>query len=274
MAEQPLLPGRHEGSENKSLSHWRMQDATSFQLEKRSMTVKTDLDGTIQKTADECETLGADAHAIQLNLRDPEQIEAAVDEAINVFDEVDIVINNASAIQLASVEELPKNRFDLLTEVNVRGTYLTSHAFIPHLKEIGGGHILTNAPPISMDRASGKTAYAWSKMGMAFVTLSLAEELDGYGIAANTFWPVTIIDTRASRYFGIGTEDDWRTPEILSDTVLELLRRDPEEFSGHAVYDETILREIGIEDFSEYNVTAGDPEPLSARMFDPEYERP
>lgn len=187
---------------------------------------------------------GADAHAIQLNLRDPEQIEAAVDEAINVFDEVDIVINNASAIQLASVEELPKNRFDLLTEVNVRGTYLTSRAFIPHLKEIGGGHILTNAPPISMDRASGKTAYAWSKMGMAFVTLSLAGELDGYGIAANTFWPVTIIDTRASRYFGIGTEDDWRTPEILSDTVLELLRRDPEEFSGHAGYDETILQKL------------------------------
>lgn len=116
-----------------------------------------------------------------MDLRDPEQIEAAVDEAINVFDEVNIVINNASAIQLAFVEELPKNRFDLLTEVNVRGTYLTSRAFTPDLREIGSEHILTNAPLISMDRASGKAAYAWSKMRMAFVTLSLAGELNGYG---------------------------------------------------------------------------------------------
>lgn len=235
---------------------------------------QTDLEGTIHKTADKCETVGVDAHAIQLDIRHAEQIDAAVNEAVDVFDKVDIVINNASAIRLASVEELPQNRFDLLTEVNVRGTYLISRAFIPYLKQSGGGHILTNAPPLRIDRASGKAAYAWSKTGMTFVTLSLAEELDGYGIAANTFWPVTIIDTRASRYFEIGTEDDWRTPEIVSDTVLELLRRDPEKYSGHAVYDEQILRDAGIEDFSEYNVTPGNPEPLSARMFDPEYERP
>jgi citronellol/citronellal dehydrogenase len=234
----------------------------------------TDLEGTIHKTADECETHGVETHAIELDLRDAEQIQAAAEEAIDVFDEVDIVINNASAIQLAPVEELPDNRFDLLTEVNVRGTYLTCRAFIPHLKEIGGGHILTSAPPIQMDRAPGKAAYAWSKMGMTFVTLSLAEELESHGIAANAFWPVTIIDTRASRYFGLGTEDDWRTPKIVSDTVLELLRRDPREFTGHAVYDEEVLREAGVDDFAEYNVTDGDPEPTSARMFDPGYERP
>lgn len=209
-----------------------------------------------------------------MDLRDAEQIQGAVEEAIDVFGEVDIVINNASAIQLASVEELPGNRFDLLTEVNIRGTYLTSRAFVPHLKETGGGHILTSAPPICMDRAPRKAAYAWSKMGMTFITFSLAEELDDHGIAANAYWPVTIIATRASRYFEIGSEDDWRTPKILSDTVLELLRRDPEEFSGHAGYDEEILREAGVDDFSEYNVTDGDPEPESAWTFDPEYERP
>jgi NAD(P)-dependent dehydrogenase (short-subunit alcohol dehydrogenase family) len=233
----------------------------------------TDLDGTIHETAAACEDRGVDAHAIQLDVRDAEAVQAAADEAVDVFGEVDVVINNASAIQQAAIEDLPADRFDLLTEVNVRGTYLVSRAFLPHLREIGGGHILTNAPPIRMDRAPGKAAYAWSKLGMTFVTLSLAAELDD-SIAANAFWPVTLIETRATRYFGLGDEDDWRTPGIVADTVLELLDRDPAAFSGHAVYDEELLRAAGVEDFGRYNVTAGDPEPKAAWMFDSEYERP
>jgi NAD(P)-dependent dehydrogenase (short-subunit alcohol dehydrogenase family) len=228
----------------------------------------SELEGTIHKTVEACEDRGVEAHAIELDVRDAENVEAAVAEAIEVFDEVDIVINNASAIQLASVEDLPANRFDLLTEVNVRGTYLTSRAFIPHLREIGGGHVLTNAPPVSVDRSPGQTAYAWSKMGMTFVTLSLAGELEDDGIAANAFWPVTAIETRATRYFGMGTEDDWRSPEIVADAVLELLDRDPADFTGQAVYDEDVLREAGVSDFSEYNLTEGDPAPTSARMFE------
>ncbi|WP_254538228.1 SDR family oxidoreductase [Halomarina litorea] len=234
----------------------------------------SDLDGTIHKTAEACEDRGVDAHAIQVNLRDEQQVEAAVEEALDVFDEIPIVVNNASAIQLASVEDMPVDRFDLVTDVNVRGTYATSRAFVPHLKELGEGHILTNAPPVKMGSAPGKAAYSWSKMGMTFVTRSLAEELRGEGVAANAFWPVTAIDTRATRYFGLGTEDDWRKPEILSDTVMELLKRDPDEFTGNAVYDEEVLRAAGVEDFSEYNCTPGDPAPTSAQMFDPEFSRP
>ena len=233
----------------------------------------SDLEGTIHETAAACEERGVEALPIQLNLRDTEQVHDAVEEAIDVFDEVDIVVNNASAIQLASVEEMPASRFDLVTDVNVRGTYATSRAFVPHLKDIGGGHILTNAPPVKVSSAPGKAAYAWAKMGMTFVTLSLAQELSGDGVAANTFWPVTALDTRATRYFGLGTEEDWRTPDILAHTVLELLDRDPEAFSGHAVYDEDVLREVGVEDFSEYNCTPGDPAPTSAQLFDPEFQR-
>ena len=167
-----------------------------------------DLDGTIHETAAECEARGVASHAIQLDLRDAEAVAAAATEAIDVFGEVDIVINNASAIEIANVESMPANRFDLMTAVNIRGTYLTSRAFVPHLREIGSGRILTNAPPVAMDRGAGKAAYAWSKLGMTFVTLSLAGELEADGIAANAFWPVTAIDTRATRYFGMGTEDD------------------------------------------------------------------
>ncbi|SHH23153.1 hypothetical protein SAMN05443636_2112 [Halobaculum gomorrense] len=234
-----------------------------------------ELPGTIHTTAAQCEERGVDAHAIQLDVRDAEAVEAAAREAIDEFGEVDIVINNASAIQLATVADLPANRFDLLTDVNVRGTYLVSRAFLPHLREQDGGWILTNAPPVTVDRAPGKAAYAWSKLGMSFVTLSLAEELAGDGIGCNTFWPVTAVDTRATRYFGLGTEDDWRTPHVLADAVLSVLARDPAEYTGHSAYDEDLLRAAGATDadLSAYNLTDGDPAPTSARMFVPEYTR-
>jgi len=233
----------------------------------------SDLEGTIHKTAEACEEKGVDAHAIQLNVRDEENVQAAAQEAIDEFGKVDIVINNASAIQIANVEDLPANRFDLLAEVNVRGTYLVNRAFLPHLKQLDEGWILSNSPPIKIDRAAGSAAYAWSKLGMTFVTLSLDGELAGHDIGCNSVWPVTAIDTRATRYFGLGTEKDWRTPEVVSDAFLEVLRRDPTECSGNSFYTEELLREAGVDDFSGYKVVEdGDPGPMSARPFDPEYQ--
>jgi citronellol/citronellal dehydrogenase len=183
------------------------------------------------------------------------------------------VINNASAIQLANVADLPADRFDLLTDVNVRGTHLVAHAFADHLAELDEAWLLSNSPPIVTDRSPGKAPYAWSKLGMSFITLSLAEELASDDVGCNTFWPVTTIDTRATRYFGLGTEDDWRTTEVVSDAVLEILARDPAECTGNSFYDEDLLREAGVTDFSAYNVTEGDPAPMSARLFAPEFER-
>jgi len=233
-----------------------------------------DLEGSIEQTAREVEERGVEALPIQLDVRDADAVAAAAEHAIDHFGEVNIVINNASAIQLMTVEDLPPNRFDLMTEVNVRGTYLTSRAFIDHLKDVDDAWILTNAPKIEIDRSPGSAPYTWSKLGMSFITLSLAGELSGHDVGCNTFWPVTAIDTRATRHFGLGTEDDWRSPEIVSDTVLEILSRDPAEFTGNAVYDEELLREAGVEDFSQYNLTPGDPAPMSAQMTDPEYARP
>ena len=233
-----------------------------------------DLEGSIEETARQARDRGVEALPIQLDVRDEAAVEAAADRAIDEFGAVDVVINNASAIQLAAVEDLPPERFDLLTDVNVRGTYLTSRAFADHLREREEAWLLTNAPPVTVDRAPGSAPYSWSKLGMTFVTLSLSSELSGDDVGCNAFWPVTAIDTRATRYFGMGTEDDWRTPEIVSDAVLEILSRDPATFTGNAVYDEELLRDAGVEDFSTYNLTAGDPAPTSAQMFDPEYSRP
>jgi len=232
------------------------------------------MEGSIEQTAREVEQRGPEALPIQIDVRDQDVVEAAAEEAIDHFGEVNIVINNASAIQLMPTADLPPKRFDLMTDVNVRGTYLTSRTFIDHLKDAENAWILTNAPPITVDRMPGSAPYTWSKLGMTFITLSLAEELGGYDIGCNSFWPVTAIDTRATRYFGLGTEDDWRSPDILSDTVLEILDRDPASFTGNAVYDEDLLRDAGIDDFSEYNLTPGDPRPMSAQMADPDYSRP
>ncbi|QSW99885.1 SDR family oxidoreductase [Haloterrigena alkaliphila] len=232
-----------------------------------------DLEGTIEQTAREAEERGVDALPVQLDVRDPAAVEAAAERAIDEFGTVEIVINNASAIQIATVEDLPPKRFDLLTDVNVRGTYLVARAFADHLRDVEDAWLLANAPPVTIDRAPGSAPYAWSKLGMSFVTLSMAEELAADDVGCNAFWPVTAIDTRATRYFGMGTEDDWRTPEIVSDAVLEILSRDPAEFTGNAVYDEELLREAGVEDFSRYNLTEGDPDPRSAQLFDPDYRR-
>ena len=234
---------------------------------------ETELEGSIEQTAREVRERGPEALALELDLRDEGRVEAVVEEAIDRFGEVDIVINNASAIQLADIADLPADRFDLLTDVNVRGTHLVAHAFADHLAGLDGAWLLTNAPPVTTDRAPGKAPYAWSKLGMSFVTLSLAEELAGDDVGCNTFWPVTTIDTRATRYFGLGTEDDWRTPEVVSDAVLEILARDPAECTGESFYDEALLREAGVTDFSAYNLTEGDPAPMSARLFDPSFER-
>jgi NAD(P)-dependent dehydrogenase (short-subunit alcohol dehydrogenase family) len=233
----------------------------------------SDLEGTIHKTADAVRERGSESMAVQLDVRDADACEAAVEETVDRFGQLDLLVNNASAIQIASVEELPPKRFDLLMDVNARGTYAISRAAVPHLRD-GGGRIVTNAPPLTVDRAPGQAAYAYSKLGMTFLTLSLAEELSGSGVAASTVWPVTAIDTRATRYFGLGTEEDWRTPEVYCDAVLELLRREPESVTGEAFYDEELLREAGVEKFSRYAVVEGtDPGPTSARMFDPDFSR-
>ena len=234
---------------------------------------REDLPGTIHQTAEEVEELGAEALPIKLDVRHEEEAENVVDQTIDKWGKVDILINNAGAIQLTPVKETPPKRFDLLMDVNARGAYVMSYYCLEHMMERDYGHILMASPPIAIKKSPGKTAYALSKIGMTFTALSLAGEVYDYNIGVNSFWPVTAVDTRATRYFGLGTEDMWRTPEILSDTVESIVRQEPSDFSGNEVLDEPYLREHeGVEDFSKYNVVEGtEPPPLSATMFGIDY---
>ena len=233
-----------------------------------------DLEGTIEQTAREVRERGADAISIQLNVRDEDEVHEAVERTVDEFGSVDILVNNAGAIQLANVEDMPANRFDLMMDVNVRAAYVCTRAVLPYMREQEWGHVVMNSPPATMAPAPGKAAYALSKYGMSHVAQSLAGETRGDGVAVNSVWPVTAIDTRATRHFGLGTESDWRTPDVYVDAVLELLGRDPDDCTGNQFYDEDLLREAGVSDFSEYAVVEGtDPAPMSAQMFDASFTR-
>ena len=236
---------------------------------------REDREGTIHRTAEAVRDRGAESLAIQLDVRDEAQVHAAIDETVDRFGRLDVLVNNAGAIQMADVEDLPAKRFDLLMDVNARGAYVCSRAALPHLEADEGGHVLMASPPADVEATPGRAAYGLSKIGMTFLAKSLAGEVAGDGVGVNAIWPVTAIDTRATRHFGMGTEEDWRTPDVVADAVLEVVSRDPGACNGNAFYDEEVLREAGVADLSPYAVVEGaDPAPLSAWLFDPDYERP
>ena len=241
------------------------------------VTGKTDtphekLPGTIYTTAEEVEEAGAEALPLKVDVRYDDQIKDAIDQTVDKWGRLDILINNAGAINLKSVRETPPKRFDLLMGVNARAAYACSYYALPHMIEADYGHILMASPPITMHKAPGKAAYALSKLGMTFIAQSLAEEVSEHNIGVNAFWPVSAIETQATIQFNLGSEELWRKPEMLSDTVLPIVTRKPSECTGNAFYDEDVLREEGVEDFSKYNVVEGtNPPPLSAMMFDPEF---
>lgn len=241
----------------------------------KTVEPRDDLPGTIVETTEEIRERGGDSIWRQIDVRDEESVEAAIEDTVEEFGGIDFVVNNAGAIHMAPFEETPPERFDLLTGVNARGAYATTYAALPHLKESDHAHVLSFSPPVTDPGRPGMAAYAVSKYGMTVTMQSLAGELADDGVAANALWPVAAVESEATRHFGMGTEKDWRRPAIVCDAVEAVLRRDPSDCTGNAFYDEEILSAEGVEDFSQYNVVEdADPGPMSARLFDPDFERP
>jgi citronellol/citronellal dehydrogenase len=219
------------------------------------------LEGTIHTAAAEIEAAGGHALALQADVRFEEQIEAAVKQTVERFGGIDILVNNASAINLQPTEQLDAKRFDLMHSINVRGTLLVSKACIPYLKKSGNPHILNLSPPPDLDPAWFKDhlAYTLSKFGMSMIVLGLAEELRKYGIAANALWPQTTIATAAVQNLLGG---DWliqrsRKPDIVADAAYAIFSRSSKECTGNFFIDEDLLRAEGVTDFEKYAVTPG-----------------
>jgi citronellol/citronellal dehydrogenase len=221
------------------------------------------LPGTIHTAAEEIRAAGGTALPIQCDLRDEAQISEAVAQAAKEFGGIDILINNASAINLTRTEDTPAKRFDLMFDVNVRGTFLTSQAAIPFLRESADAgrnpHILNLSPPLSMKPIWFKNhvAYTMAKYGMSMCVLGMAEEFKRDGIAVNALWPRTAIDTAALQMIpGVDTAA-CRTPEILADTAHIILNRNSKECTGNFFVDDEVLAAEGITDLDKYSVVPG-----------------
>jgi citronellol/citronellal dehydrogenase len=212
------------------------------------------LPGTIFTAAEEIEAAGGEALPIVGDIRNEEAVAEAVQQTVERFGGIDLVVNNASAINLAPMRELPVKRFDLMQQINARGTFVVTQACLPHLRESDHAHVLTLSPPLSIDRRwlGGHSAYTLSKMGMSMITLGVAA--DEPGIGANCLWPRTIIATAAVQNLLGGDEAmaRARTPAILADAAHAILVRDPAGCSGNTFLDDEVLAEAGITDLSGY----------------------
>lgn len=227
----------------------------------KSIEENPKLGGTIYATAKEVEDAGGKALAVQLDIRDEEQIDNAVQKAVETFGGIDILINNASAISLTPVEQTEPKRYDLMHDINVRGTFFMSKACIPFLKNGTNAHILNLSPPINMDIKwlHPHVAYTMSKYNMTMIALGLAGELKKYKIAANTLWPKTTIATAAVQNLlgGDALIQMSRHPAIVADAAFYILKRSSIECTGNSFIDEDVLGKEGISELDNYAVKPG-----------------
>jgi citronellol/citronellal dehydrogenase len=221
------------------------------------------LPGTIHTAVEEIEAAGGRGLAILGDVRDDDAIAAAVARTVEAFGGIDICVNNASAINLAKTPDLEPKRYDLMQDINTRGTFMLSRACIPHLEKSDNAHILTLSPPISLDPkwAGGQLGYTIAKYGMSLCTLGLAEELRDRQIAANSLWPRTLIATAAvlNLLGGEAAMNQSRTPEIVADAAHVILARPAAECTGNFFIDDEVLASEGVTDFEQYKAGTGEP---------------
>jgi citronellol/citronellal dehydrogenase len=227
----------------------------------KSIEENPKLGGTIFSAAEEIEQAGGKALAVQCDIRFEEQIKNAVDKAVETFGGIDILINNASAISLSPAEQTTPKQFDLMHDINVRGTFFVSQACIPHLKKSSNAHIITLSPPINLATKwfGNHVAYTMAKYNMTMIALGLAEELKKYKIASNSLWPKTTIATAAVKNLlgGEALINMSRTTDIIADAVYFIVSKPAAECTGNSFIDEEVLAIEGITDLSKYAVTPG-----------------
>ena len=229
------------------------------------------LDGTIFSAAQAIRDAGGTALPIAGDVRDEKVIQDAVAQTVEHFGGIDIVVNNASAIDLTPTETLEVKRYDLMQDINVRGTFLLSRACLPHLRRSPNPHVLTLSPPLTLDSKwyGAHLAYTIAKYGMSMVTLGMADAHRDEGIAFNSLWPRTYIATAAVRNTLGGEEVVRRSrkPEIMAEAAFAMVSRDSRAFSGNFCIDEDVLRSEGVSDFGAYSVDP-DVEPLTDIFVD------
>lgn len=235
-------------------------DGANIALVAKTTEPHPKLPGTIYTAAAEIEEAGGNALPIVGDIRDGDSVAAAVAAAVEQFGGIDMCVNNASAINLGSIEDVPLKRFDLMNGIQVRGTYAVTQACIPHMKGRENPHILTLSPPIRMEpKWLRPTPYMMAKYGMTLCALGVAEEMRAHGIASNTLWPRTAIATAAVQNLLGGDEmmKRSRKPEVYADAAYAVLSRPAGEFTGNALLCEDVLLDSGVTDLSVYDFVPG-----------------
>jgi citronellol/citronellal dehydrogenase len=238
-------------------------DGANVAIAAKTVEPNPKLPGTIHTAAAEIEAAGGKALAIQCDIRDEEQVVAAAKQAAEAFGGIDILVNNASAINLTPTEATPMKRFDLMMGVNARGTFLCTQACLPYLKQSGerrrNPHVLTLSPPLNMEARwfAPHVAYTMAKYGMSMCVLGHAEEFRSYGIAVNALWPRTVIQTAALQMIPGIQPEHCRSPEIMADAAYAVLTADAATTTGNFFIDEDVLRKAGVTDFGRYSVVPG-----------------
>jgi len=219
------------------------------------------LPGTVFTAAEEIEAAGGKALPIVGDIRFDDQVEAAVALAVETFGGIDICVNNASAINLSGTLQLPMKVYDLMQDINTRGTYLVSRTCLPHLMEADNPHILSLSPPLSMDPKwfANNLGYTIAKYGMSMCTLGMSAEFAAAGVAVNSLWPRTAIATAAVQNLlgGDETMRHTRSPEIMADAAYEIFNRPSREATGNFYIDDEVMAEAGVTDLSGYAMTPG-----------------
>jgi citronellol/citronellal dehydrogenase len=237
------------------------RDGANVVIAAKTIDPHPKLPGTIRTAADEIERAGGRALACAVDVRFEDQIQSAVEAAVNAFGGIDILVNNASAISLGGTLETPMKRFDLMHAVNARGTFACSQACIPHLRKASNPHILNLSPPLRFEERwfAPHVAYSMAKYAMSLCVLGMAGELRQDGIAVNALWPRTVIATAAVRNLLGGDEviRGSRTPEIVADAAHVILTAPSRTCSGNYFVDEDLLRSVGVSDFTKYQTEPG-----------------
>jgi citronellol/citronellal dehydrogenase len=244
------------------------RDGANVVVAAKSSVPNPKLPGTIHTAAEEIEKAGGKALAVACDIRDEDQVKAAVAAAVERFGGIDVVVNNASAIHLAGTAETPMKRFDLMNGVNVRGTFLCTQACLPHLAKAKNPHVLVLSPPLSLRPRwfAPHVAYTIAKYGMSLCVLGWAEEWRERGIGVNALWPRTVIATAALNLLGGDeTAKHGRTVDIMADAAHAILTRPARECTGNFFIDEDVLRAEGVAEFERYAVKKG--EPLMRDLF-------
>lgn len=235
------------------------RDGANIVVAAKTATANPKLPGTVYTAASAIEAAGGKSLPLVVDIRFEDQVDDAVRKTVERFGGIDVLVNNASAISLTGTADTPLKRFDLMMDINLRGTYVCSQACLPHLAKAANPHILTLSPPLDVRAKwfAPHVAYTISKYGMSMCVLGMSEEFRSLGIGVNALWPRTIIATAALQVIPGAEAERGRTPDIVAEAALQILTRNGRTTTGNFFIDEQVLAQAGVTDFSSYAVAQG-----------------